>query len=128
VLQSAAADETPLPIFQEVNGWFRAESGTSTVVDSGYGSAAPRVEEPVVSWGGASDIGWTVAEKVAEPTVTTTTPSGLPVRDPQRHLVPGAAQPTETTRRTVEVKRDPGAVAAAMSAYARGVAGRRPNQ
>jgi signal transduction histidine kinase len=128
VLAAAVDDTTPLPIFQEVNGWFRAESGP---VNIDYATVdAEIVHEPLVSWGGAADIGWSVAEKVAEPTVSSTTPSGLPVRDPQRHLVPGSAQPTQQERRaTVQAKRDPGAVAAAMSAYARGVAGRRgPNQ
>lgn len=129
VLAAAVDDTTPLPIFQEVNGWFRAESGPITT-DFGAPVEAEVVHEPIVSWGGAADVGWSVAEKVAEPTVTTTTASGLPVRDPQRHLVPGAAQPTHQERRpTTTAKRDPGAVAAAMSAYARGVAGRRgPNQ
>ncbi|GAB3874163.1 hypothetical protein [Dactylosporangium cerinum] len=53
------------------------------------------------------------------------TASGLPVRAPQRHLVPGAAVPSQVDRSNTP-RRDPSKVAAAMSAYARGVAGRRP--
>ncbi|WP_341718736.1 nitrate- and nitrite sensing domain-containing protein [Micromonospora sp. FIMYZ51] len=49
------------------------------------------------------------------------TQGGLPRRVPQSHLIPDARQPDANVPR----KLDPAAVAAAMSAYAKGVAGRR---
>jgi hypothetical protein len=56
-----------------------------------------------------------------------TTKRGLPVRIPQRHLVPGAVQTLadEQHQQPATDRRDPEQVAAAMSAYARGVAARR---
>jgi hypothetical protein len=101
-------DTAELPIFQEVSGWFRIGS-----TSSGSGN-----------WRSNADAGWRAAARAATPAVTTTTAAGLPVRHPQRHLVPGAAPPG-AGRPPGAARRDPAAIAAAMSAYARGVAGRR---
>jgi hypothetical protein len=109
-----------LPIFQSVNGWFRTESSGPSASSDGfaYVSAGP------VNWESSVDAGWLAAAQAATPEVSSTTASGLPVRAPQRHLVPGAAEPAERGPATAP-RRDPTRVAAAMSAYARGVAGRR---
>ena len=57
------------------------------------------------------------------PEVATTTNSGLPKRQPQRHLVPGGVTVPPQQQRSEY--RDPAQVATAMAAYARGVAARR---
>jgi hypothetical protein len=104
-------DETiVLPIFAETSGWFR--------------TIHPPSPEGPVNWETAADEGWIAAANAANPDVTERTSVGLPLRKPQKHLVPGAAAMTETL--PDPKRRDPAAIAAAMSAYARGTAGRRP--
>ncbi|MFF5232236.1 nitrate- and nitrite sensing domain-containing protein [Dactylosporangium sp. NPDC000521] len=115
-----ADDSIELPIFQSVNGWFRTETPAELATPEAY--ATP--EEPA-NWESSADVGWRAAQQAATPEVSSVTASGLPVRAPQRHLVPGAAAPSQGDRSTAP-RRDPSKVAAAMSAYARGVAGRRP--
>jgi hypothetical protein len=103
-------DTAELPIFQQVSGWFRAEAG-----------------EEAVEWKTAADEAWRQAERATvQVTATKQTSSGLPVRIPRQHLVPGGVDvPPE--RESGADKRDPDRVAAAMAAYARGVANRRPS-
>lgn len=85
---------------RSVNGWFKtAMDGDSATVD----------------W--PTDAG----QRWATATTTAATEVGLPRRVPQHHLVPDAPQPGAAAAR----KLDPSAVAAAMSAYAKGVAPRR---
>jgi hypothetical protein len=119
VLAAAEDDAMELPIFQSVNGWFRTTE-TPAGLDTGV--------EPL-NWESSADAGWQAAAQAATPDVTATTSSGLPVRAAGRHLVPGAAEPVQrpgTPIQSATPKRDPSRVAAAMSAYARGVANRRP--
>ncbi len=120
-----ADDSIELPIFQSVNGWFRTEMPVEVSAPSGYPAATATVTEEPPNWESSADAGWRAAQQAATPDVSTVTASGLPVRAPQRHLVPGAAVPSQADRSTAP-RRDPSKVAAAMSAYARGVAGRRP--
>jgi Nitrate and nitrite sensing/Histidine kinase-, DNA gyrase B-, and HSP90-like ATPase len=102
-------DETAeLPIFHQVSGWFKAE-----------------VSEEPAEWKTAADEVWQQAERAAQVTTNRTTSSGLPVRVPRQHLVPGGVDvPPE--KESGADRRDPDRVAAAMAAYARGVAARRP--
>ncbi|MBQ1076701.1 nitrate- and nitrite sensing domain-containing protein [Micromonospora sp. C31] len=97
-----------LVIFEEVNHWFQAGH------DNGPG------EGP---WASPADDAWRSAARADAPEVVATTTSGLPRRQPQRHLVPGGV----TVPQQRSAHRDPTQVATAMAAYARGVAGRRPN-
>ncbi|GAA2631978.1 hypothetical protein GCM10010399_75370 [Dactylosporangium fulvum] len=113
-LAAAADDSIELPIFQSVNGWFRTETPPDLDVAT----------EPV-NWESEADVGWRAAQQAATPEVSTTTAAGLPVRAPQRHLVPGAAMAAPDRSGGGTQRRDPTRVAAAMSAYARGVANRR---
>ena len=130
-LAAVADDSIELPIFQSVNGWFRTSDmpldlGTPSNGGNGAAAGRPPVREAIpepVNWESKADTGWRAAQQAATPEVSSTTASGLPVRAPQRHLVPGAADPVERPKEAA--KRDPSKVAAAMSAYARGVAGRR---
>ncbi|GAA2354455.1 sensor histidine kinase [Dactylosporangium salmoneum] len=120
LLAAASADDDAieLPIFQSVNGWFRTET------PAGLETEAP---EPS-NWESGADAGWQAAAQAATPEVSTTTSAGLPVRAAGRHLVPGAAEPSPRPGTPIQAatpKRDPSRVAAAMSAYARGVANRR---
>ncbi|MET8232825.1 nitrate- and nitrite sensing domain-containing protein [Micromonospora sp. NPDC005298] len=97
-----------LLIFEQVNHWFQAD-----VVN---GQDAPE-------WSSPADDAWRTAASAHAPEVaTTTTTSGLPKRQPQRHLVPGSVTVPQQQRSEY---RDPAQVATAMAAYARGVATRR---
>jgi signal transduction histidine kinase len=132
-----------LLIFEQVNSWFRAGSTTET---NGNGHSQPPSVEPEPQpaptpepksepaapttyrssgWQTPGDDGWAAAEAALMPQVESKTPSGLPIRQPQRHLVPGGIN-APADRQDHSEQRDPAQVAAAMSAYARGVAARRP--
>jgi signal transduction histidine kinase len=97
-----------LVIYHQVNHWFQADR-------PGGGNGTP--------WASPADDAWRTAARADSPEVAGTTTSGLPKRQPQQHLVPGGV----TTPRQRSEHRDPTRVATAMAAYARGVAGRRPN-
>jgi len=105
-----------LVIFEQVNSWFRAD----------HAGVGVEEEQPAVpNWSTPGDEGWRVASEIGTPEVTATTRGGLPIRQAGRHLVPGAVPPAPEQQARSE-RRDPAQVASAMSAYARGVAGRRP--
>lgn len=87
-----------------VNGWFK------TALDG---------ESVIVTWPDDDGRRWAAASEPAP--APTPAQDGLPRRVPQHHLIPDAPQPAPAASR----KLDPGAVSAAMSAYAKGVAGRR---
>ncbi len=97
-----------LVIFHEVNHWFQADHPE-------HRNGTP--------WASPADDAWRTAARAHAPEVADTTSSGLPRRQPQRHLVPGGV----TVPQQRAEYRDPAQVATAMAAYARGVAGRRPN-
>ncbi|MEV4387529.1 hypothetical protein AB0J68_17730, partial [Micromonospora sp. NPDC049580] len=97
-----------LLIFDQVNHWFHAD-----VVDASDGR----------QWSSPADDAWRTAAQAHTPDVAATTNSGLPKRQPQRHLVPGGVTVAQQQQRSEY--RDPAQVASAMAAYARGVAARR---
>ncbi|MFC7709660.1 sensor histidine kinase [Micromonospora lupini] len=97
-----------LLIFEQVNHWFHAD-----VVDASDGR----------QWSSPADDAWRTAAQAHTPDVAATTNSGLPKRQPQRHLVPGGVTVPQQQQRSEY--RDPAQVATAMAAYARGVAARR---
>jgi len=66
---------------------------------------------------GAADEGWTAAATAAIPRSDGTTERGLPRRRPMAQLVPGSVNGPQQS----QVRRDPSAVAAAMSFYRRGL-------
>jgi signal transduction histidine kinase len=96
-----------LPIFQQVSSWFQPD-------DRAGAQRSPQHA--------AAEAAWNAAAATADPDVGSITRSGLPVRQPQRHLVPGGVTPPGEGPAPY---RDPIQVAAALAAYARGVAGRR---
>jgi signal transduction histidine kinase len=98
-----------LPIFQQVSSWFHPDDTAAT-------------QQSVQN--AAAEAAWHAASASAEPDVGTITRSGLPVRQPQKNLVPGGVTPSADNPSPY---RDPIQVAAALAAYARGVAGRRFN-
>ncbi|MET7950399.1 nitrate- and nitrite sensing domain-containing protein [Micromonospora sp. NPDC005324] len=100
-----------LLIFEQVNHWFQND-----VVDGQNGQNGQR-------WSSPADDAWRTAAQAHTPEVATTTNSGLPKRQPQRHLVPGGVTVPQQQQRSEY--RDPAQVATAMAAYARGVANRR---
>ncbi|WP_406080819.1 nitrate- and nitrite sensing domain-containing protein [Micromonospora sp. NBC_00858] len=97
-----------LLIFEEVNHWFHTD------VVNGHDSR---------EWSSPADDAWRTAAQAHTPEVAATTNSGLPKRQPQRHLVPGGVTVPQQQQRSEY--RDPAQVATAMAAYARGVASRR---
>ncbi|GAB3807702.1 nitrate- and nitrite sensing domain-containing protein [Micromonospora zhanjiangensis] len=100
-----------LVIFEQVNNWFRSDRS-----NGGKGSG----------WHTPADDAWKAATEVAKPAVAATTRTGLPKRQPQRHLVPGGVVMPSRPQPESE-HRDPTQVANAMAAYARGVSNRRTN-
>ncbi|NUU26438.1 MAG: hypothetical protein HOV68_33780 [Streptomycetaceae bacterium] len=64
-----------------------------------------------------ADTGWKAAAAAAAPQVSSTTRSGLPIRQPQANLVPGSVGDPAPAR----VKRTPEQVQGLLSAYTRGV-------
>ncbi|MDG4809631.1 nitrate- and nitrite sensing domain-containing protein [Micromonospora sp. WMMD1120] len=100
-----------LLIFEQVNHWFQTD-----VVDGQNGQNGH-------AWSSPADDAWRTAARAHTPEVATTTNSGLPKRQPQRHLVPGGVTVPQQQQRSEY--RDPAQVATAMAAYARGVANRR---
>ncbi|MFB9237919.1 nitrate- and nitrite sensing domain-containing protein [Plantactinospora siamensis] len=111
VFRAAGRADDPteeLVIFQQVNNWFQADRVR------GFASTG---------WASPADDGWRVASAATSPQVVDTTSSGLPRRQPQRHLVPGAI---DMSGQSQPERRDPTQVANAMAAYARGVTTRRP--
>ncbi|MET8360717.1 nitrate- and nitrite sensing domain-containing protein [Micromonospora sp. NPDC005171] len=100
-----------LLIFEQVNHWFQADVVDGQNSQNGH------------QWASPADDAWRTAAQAHTPEVTTTTNSGLPKREPQRHLVPGGV--TVPQQRQRSEYRDPAQVATAMAAYARGVANRR---
>lgn len=122
-----------LIIFEQVNSWFRADHDHAVRLEQSSAPVtppmpAPAAESPVppavANWSTPGDEGWRAASQLETPQVAGTTRTGLPIRKPQAHLIPGAVPPTSDQGRSEQ--RDPAQVASAMSAYARGVAGRRP--
>ncbi|MGN9910568.1 sensor histidine kinase [Phytohabitans sp. LJ34] len=121
-----------LIIFEQVNSWFRADHDHAVRLEQSEAPAqpapAPVAESPVppavANWSTPGDDGWRAASQLETPKVAGTTRTGLPIRKPQAHLIPGAVPPSGDQGRPEQ--RDPAQVASAMSAYARGVAGRRP--
>ncbi|MET8551239.1 sensor histidine kinase [Micromonospora zamorensis] len=97
-----------LLIFEQVNHWFQND------VAEGHDGQ---------EWSSPADDAWRTAAQAHTPEVATTTNSGLPKRQPQRHLVPGGVTVPQQQQRSEY--RDPAQVATAMAAYARGVANRR---
>ncbi|MCG5469300.1 nitrate- and nitrite sensing domain-containing protein [Micromonospora sp. LAH09] len=97
-----------LLIFEQVNHWFQND-----VAEAHDGQ----------EWSSPADDAWRTAAQAQSPEVATTTNSGLPKRQPQRHLVPGGVTVPQQQQRSEY--RDPAQVATAMAAYARGVANRR---
>jgi signal transduction histidine kinase len=117
-----------LIIFEQVNSWFRADHDHAVGLEQSEAPSIPVVESPVppavANWSTPGDEGWRAASQLETPQVVGTTRTGLPIRKPQAHLIPGAVPPNGEQGRPE--RRDPAQVASAMSAYARGVAGRRP--
>ncbi|MGH3156795.1 MAG: ATP-binding protein, partial [Streptosporangiaceae bacterium] len=79
-------EEYRLPIFEAVESdWFRR--GRHPV-----GWALRQQEERAANgWTSPADEGWRAAEVAAAPSSAGVTPAGLPKREPQANLVPGAA-------------------------------------
>jgi hypothetical protein len=98
--RSRGEDDRDAPIFRSLrSAWLSAG-----------GEAQPWTTSEV-------EAGWVVAEKAVQaPTTQERTPSGLPLRRPGAHLVPGGV-----TKQATRVARDPEAVKSRLAAHAAGV-------
>jgi hypothetical protein len=121
-VQTDPTQELRLPIFEQVrSGWFTTTTGGPT--GTGH-STTPGGDPPVdVGWQTPADAGWRAAARAAESAPVGTTREGLPKRRPGAQLIPGAV-PDHTAAPAAAGGewRDPAAVSAALSAYARGLA------
>ena len=105
-MERGVAAAAPAPDQRTVNGWFK------TTLDG---------EDVVVTWPASDGERWAAA---IDPIGSAATPTGLPRRVPQPHLVPDTP-PSGESEGGPNRPLDPTTIAAAMSAYARGVAGLR---
>jgi len=139
VAQRAGVHEAT-PIFDDVaSAWFREskpvpvpwsqtpeEREVASSVPGGYERAAEEPQAPVGpaadAWGFA-DAGWQAAEALAHPAGGEVTPAGLPRRQPQAQLVPGAADSADSAApaATAEPVRSAEAVRGRLASYQRGV-------
>ncbi|MGW4243289.1 ATP-binding protein [Nocardia sp. NPDC004722] len=80
----------PTPIFQRmVSEWLVEPAAPAP--DSGPASAGQDgAEYDSAGWSSRSDAGWAAAEEAANPTTSSRTQGGLPIRQPGAQLVPGA--------------------------------------
>jgi len=94
-----------------------ASAGPSASTGSSASAAPSAAQGPEDTWQSTADNGWKAAAAAAEPVVTETTRSGLPIRTPQANLVPGSVSESAPAR----VRRTPEQVQGLLSAYTRGV-------
>jgi hypothetical protein len=74
------------------------------------------------SWQSPADEGWRAAERLLAPTTGGTTRAGLPMRVPQAHLMPGAADtPPAPAPVPSATARSPEAVRSRLASYHQGV-------
>jgi signal transduction histidine kinase len=104
-----AAAAAPAPRQRMVSAWFK------TALDG---------DDVVVAWPSSDGERWAAAIEPAASAATAATAAGLPRRVPQRHPVPDAPPSGETGGRPNR-RLDPATIAAAMSAFAQGMAGHR---
>jgi hypothetical protein len=102
--------EQGLPVFNAVESrWFR--EGRSAPGSPGHTSATGS------RWSSPADVGWRAASAADSPTSAGSTAAGLPVRQPNANLVPGAIPSVEP----VMLSRSPAAARERFAALRRGV-------
>jgi signal transduction histidine kinase len=85
-------------------------------------AAAPQRPGDPDSWQSPADEGWRAAERLLAPTTGGTTRAGLPMRVPQAHLMPGAAEtPPAPAPVQPSAARSPEAVRSRLASYHQGV-------
>jgi len=84
------------------------------------GAAGPP-EPELEPWQSPADEGWRAAERLLSPTTGGVTRAGLPMRVPQAHLVPGAADQAPAPAPTPATSRSPEAVRSRLASYHQGV-------
>ncbi|ABW15334.1 putative sensor with HAMP domain [Parafrankia sp. EAN1pec] len=89
------------------------QTGPQPVVSGG--------QPPEGSWSSAGDAGWKAAEQLRQPSAGGTTRSGLPVRVPMTHLVPGSAEPAASRRPPEPTTRSPEVVGGRLASFYQGV-------
>ncbi len=143
------ASSTPTPIFDSISAWFATDSSASTtgavteverVVDLRDGARTPVTAGAGVSssrWAALGDQQWLAASAraAANPEISGTTQTGLPMRRPGANLVPSAtsgvappATATRTSQGTAGVvpaasghRADPETVRGRLGSYQRGL-------
>ncbi|WP_236705493.1 sensor histidine kinase, partial [Frankia sp. ACN1ag] len=72
-------------------------------------------------WSSPGDAGWQAAESLRQPSTGGVTRSGLPVRVPMTHLVPGSAEPAPSRGPAETSTRSPEAVGGRLASFYQGV-------
>lgn len=72
-------------------------------------------------WSSPGDAGWQAAESLRQPSTGGVARSGLPVRVPMTHLVPGSAEPAPSRRPAEASTRSPEAVGGRLASFYQGV-------
>ncbi|KFB06691.1 signal transduction histidine kinase [Frankia sp. Allo2] len=83
--------------------------------------ATPQQPPSRENWTSPGDAGWQAAELLRQPSTGGVTRSGLPVRVPMTHLVPGSAEPAPRRRPTDTSARSPEAVGGRLASFYQGV-------
>jgi signal transduction histidine kinase/CHASE3 domain sensor protein len=73
------------------------------------------------TWSSSADDGWRAAEAAREPEAAGLTRSGLPIRVPKAHLVPGSAQPAPRRPAVDPSTRAPESVGGRLASFYQGV-------
>jgi hypothetical protein len=77
---------------------------------------------PAYEWQpSAADAGWAAAQRLTSPETGGTTSAGLPMRVPQAHLMPGAAESGERPQHPPAAFRSADEVRGRLSSYQQGV-------
>ncbi|WP_462202411.1 nitrate- and nitrite sensing domain-containing protein [Frankia sp. CcWB3] len=83
--------------------------------------ATPQQTPSRENWTSPGDAGWQAAELLRQPSTGGVTRSGLPVRVPITHLVPGSAEPAPRRRPADTSARSPEAVGGRLASFYQGV-------
>ncbi|MCM3885080.1 nitrate- and nitrite sensing domain-containing protein [Frankia sp. R82] len=118
-LPTRAAQSQPQPtVAQAAAGAYQAGGPPSGPQPLGAQPAQPAGRE---GWSSPADAGWQAAEASRRPVSGGVTSSGLPMRVPMTHLVPGSAEPAPRRRPAETASRSPEAVGGRLASFYQGV-------
>ncbi|MBA3488964.1 MAG: hypothetical protein H0T78_05355, partial [Longispora sp.] len=107
----------PMPIAEESGD---GELLIFAAARSAWFSGPDEERNPDTNWNGSADVGWRAAELASQPTVGSVTGGGLPRRVPKANLVPGSAEASFESDKSMPAQRDAAEIAGHTSGYFRG--------